>query len=371
MSFLYGFLCLIFLILFHEFGHFVAAKIIGVKVESFSIGFGPVLFHKKIHDTDFRISLLPLGGYCGMKGENDFQKAIEENLTEIVADKDSFYGVHPFKRAFIAFNGPLFNFIFAVIGYTIINLIGYSYQVPTNKILIPTQEESKISIAKEAGILSGDKIIQINGNKIEDWNDILSNVIISPDEDLIITVDRDGTIIDFNLHSYMDKSDGSGKIGIKADTSELIEKRTPDYSFFPALGQGFLDTINIIKVTFKSIKILFKGVELKNSMSGLLRTTDMLGSSVQAGFSQNIKSGFISMFELMAIISVSLFIMNLLPIPVLDGGLILIALIEGIIRKKIKPKTQYYIQFIGIAFIILCFVLALYCDISYFTNRSN
>ena len=109
MNIVYGFLCLFFLILFHEFGHFLAAKKFGVKVESFSIGFGPVLLHKKYKGTDYRLSLIPLGGYCGMKGEKDFQKSLEAKLDHIEAEEDSLYGIHPVKRAVIAFAGPFFN----------------------------------------------------------------------------------------------------------------------------------------------------------------------------------------------------------------------------------------------------------------------
>ncbi|MBP5568947.1 MAG: site-2 protease family protein [Treponema sp.] len=371
MSWIYGLLCLIFLILFHEFGHFVAAKIFGVKVESFSIGMGPVLLHKKFGDTDFRLSLLPLGGYCGMKGEKDFQKAVESGLTEIVADKDSFYGVHPAKRALIGFAGPFFNFIFAVIGYAIINMIGYTYTTASNKIILPTEAESKYTYARDAGLLTGDKILSINGNKTEYWDDITQNIIIRPDEDIVIVVERDGKELTYNAHTGLDKSQGIGVLGIKADSQNLIKRDSPKYSFFPAFGHGFLDTINTIKITFKSLGVLFKGVEIKNTVSGIGRVTDMLGTSVSSGFKHDVKTGFIAMFDLMAIISVSLAVMNLLPIPVLDGGLILIAVIECIIRRKIKPKVQYYIQFIGIAFIALCLVLAIYGDISYFTNRGK
>ena len=112
MKWLYGILCLFFLILFHEFGHFLAAKLFGVKVESFSIGFGPILLHRTVKGTDYRLSLIPLGGYCGMKGENEFRKAIDLGLAEVNGEPDSLYGVHPVKRAAIGFAGPFFNFIF-------------------------------------------------------------------------------------------------------------------------------------------------------------------------------------------------------------------------------------------------------------------
>lgn len=367
MKWLYGILCLFFLILFHEFGHFIAAKLFGVKVESFSIGFGPILLHKTIRGTDYRLSLLPLGGYCGMKGEKDFQNAIEAKLPEIKAEKDSLYGIHPIKRGLIGFAGPFFNFIFAFIAYSLISGIGYKYYTYSNKILI--NDDVTSSIARDAGLESGDIITQINGKNTNDFSDLIQEISIRPDEDIIISVNRNGQIIDFNVHTEMDKSTGSGKIGIAADTSNLLEKESEQYSFFPALGQGFIESCRSVILTIKSIGLLFKGVDLDNAVSGPARVTEMLGATVKEGFSAGFRQGLISLLSLMAIISISLFIMNLLPIPVLDGGLILVALIEFIIRKKINPKFQYYIQFIGLAFIALIFIIGLQGDIKYFLKK--
>ena len=372
MKWLYGYLCLFFLIVFHEFGHYFAARIFGVKVEAFSVGFGPVLFHKKFKGTDWRLSLIPLGGYCGMKGENDFQKAIENNLDFVDGEKDSLYGVHPIKRALIGFAGPFFNFIFAVLVLGIINFIGYDYSAYSNKILIePEKYENNYSVAAEAGIQSGDIILEINETSIEDFSAIVRIVSIHPDEDLKVKVLRDGEILEFTVHTLLDKASGTGKIGISADTSNIIKKHTEKYNVFEALGHGFLDTFERIYLTFKSLKLLFKGIDLKNAVSGPLRVTDMLGTTVKEGFSEGFKTGFLSTLDLMALISISLFIMNLLPIPTLDGGLILIALIEAIFRKKVKPKIQYYIQFIGLGLILILFVLGMIGDISYFIGRGK
>ena len=360
MKWLYGLLCLFFLILFHEFGHFLAAKLFGVKVESFSIGFGPILIHKKIHGTDYRISLFPLGGYCGMKGEKDFQNAIEAKLPQIEGEKDSLYGIHPLKRALIGFAGPFFNFIFAFIAYSLISGIGYKYYTYSNSILI--NENITSSVAKDAGLESGDIITSINGKVTNDFSDLIQEISVRPDEDLILTVDRNGQNLSFNLHSEMDKATGSGKIGIAADTSKILEKESKKYSFFPALGHGFLESCNSVILTIKSIGLLFKGVDLDNAVSGPARVTEMLGTTV--------KQGLIALLSLMAIISISLFIMNLLPIPILDGGLILIAIIEFVFHKKINPKIQYYIQFIGLAFIALLFIIGLQGDIKYFLNKN-
>ena len=370
MKWLYGNLCLFFLIVFHEFGHFIAAKIFGIKVEAFSVGFGPVLLHKTIKGTDWRLSLVPLGGYCAMKGEKDFQNAIENNLDFIEGENDSLYGVHPVKRALVGFAGPFFNLIFAIIALGIINLVGFEYSSYSNKILIePEKYENNFSAAGQAGIQSGDIILQINKEKIEDFSDILKNVATRPNEDLVILVDRDGQILEFTVHTQLDKSQGTGKIGISADTSNIIKKHSPKYTRFQAFGHGFLDAAQSIHLTFKSIGLLFKGVDLKNAISGPLRTTEILGSTVKESFSQSFKTGFLNTLDLMALISISLFIMNLLPIPILDGGLILIALIEAVFRKKIKPKIQYYIQYIGLGFIAIIFVIGLTGDISYFISK--
>ncbi len=367
MKWVYGLLCLFFLILFHEFGHFIFAKLFGVKVESFSIGFGPILFHKTIKGTDYRLSLFPLGGYCGMKGEKDFQKAIEEKLPEIQGESDSLYGIHPLKRAAIGFAGPLFNLIFAIVAYSFINLIGFTYYTYSNKIILAEEvTENACSVAKDAGLLSGDEIIEINGKEITDFTDIISEVSIRPDEDISVKVLRNNQELTFVLHTEMDKSQGTGKIGVAADNTNVLEKHSPKYNIFSAFGHGFLDTFENIYLTIKSIGILFKGVEIQSAVSGPARVTEMLGSTIKEGFSAGLRVGIVSMLNFLGLISVSLFIMNLLPIPVLDGGLILIAFIETIFRRKINPKIQYYIQFIGLAFIIFLFILGTFSDISYF-----
>jgi regulator of sigma E protease len=372
MKWIYGILCLFFLILFHEFGHFLAAKLFGVKVESFSIGFGPILLHRTVRGTDYRLSLIPLGGYCGMKGENDFRKALEENQKEITAEPDSLYGIHPVKRALIGFAGPFFNFFFAVFCFILINGIGYSYYSYSNKIILADElYENSCTAAREAGLLTGDEIIKINSKTITDFSEIIEEVSLRPDEDLRITVLRNGETLVFTVHSELDKEQGTGKIGVAADTESLIERHTPHYGFFGSIGQGVLDGFEYVGLTFKSIGVLFKGVDLKNAVGCPARVTDMLGTVVKEGFSEGFKIGFINLANLMAIISISLFIMNLLPVPVLDGGLILIAIIETVSRRKVPPKVQYYVQFIGFAFIAVLFIIGLIGDINYFVSGAK
>lgn len=369
MKWVYGLLCLFFLVLFHEFGHFIAAKLFGVKVESFSIGYGPILLHKTFKGTDWRLSAFPLGGYCGMKGEKEMQTALE-NHTAIQADSDSLFGVHPIKRALIGFNGPFFNLIFAILSYAVISMVGYSYYTFSSKITLADEIYPEVhSSARDGGLLTGDVIKSINGKTVNDFSDIISIVQVNPDKNLKIEVEREGEPLFFTVHSELDKENGTGKIGVTADRESLLKKESETYSFFPALLNGCKEAFGMIGLTFKSIGILFKGVQVKNAVSGPARITDMLGTTIEEGFSAGFKTGIVSILELLAVISVSLFIMNLLPVPVLDGGLILFALIETVFRKRIPPKVQYYTQFVGLAFIALLFILGMSSDVIYFIGR--
>ena len=369
MRIVIGLICLCFLIFFHELGHFLVAKLFKIKVESFSIGMGPILFHKTIKGTDYRISLFPFGGYCGIKGEKDFQEALKNNYSKIEGEKDSMYGCHPFKRAAIGFAGPFFNFLFAFFAFTVILLTGYTTYSYSNKIIIASELDSSIqSQAGKAGLKTGDEIIKINNKKIEDFSDIIFEISKRPDEDIEISVLRDKEIIKFLVHSVLDKTSGTGKIGISADTTTLLKKEIKSKNFFLAIKDGFLESLNMTFLTLKGIFTLFKGVDLKNQVSGPARVADMIGEVVSESATQGKKAVFINLLNFMALISISLFLMNLLPIPVLDGALILFALIEGIFRIRLHPKFYYYIQFIGIFIIIIIFIIGVSGDFIYFKN---
>lgn len=369
MRILIGILCLCFLIFFHELGHFLAAKLFKVKVESFSIGFGPKLFHKTIKGTDYRLSLFPIGGYCGIKGEKDFRKALEEKLPEITGEPDSMYGVHPIKRALIGFAGPLFNLIFTIFALTVISLSGYTTMTFSNRIIIASEIDSSYeSPAAQAGLQTGDFIISVNEKTTEDFSDLLTQISSRPDEDLSITVKRDEKIMTFKVHSLIDKDSGIGKIGVAADNSTLHEKQIPGKNFFAATIDSFCETFEMANLIFKGFSTLFKGINIQNSVSGPARVADMLGQVAEDSAQSGAKVLFINLLNFLAIISLSLFIMNLLPIPILDGGLILFALIETIIRKKIHPKVYYYVQFVGLFFIGILFIIGISGDFVYFKN---
>ena len=490
MTVIYGLLCLDLLVIIHEFGHFFVAKWCGIEVESFSVGMGPIILHKKMKGTDWRLSLIPLGGYCGLKGQSDFQLALNEKAKEVKGEPGSFYALHPFKRILIAFAGPFANFLFAVIAYTIINIVGYSYYTTGNKIILANEiyESTSIpTVAADAGLKTGDKIVAINGKPTPYFSDIYEKIAVNAQKKLVLTVERaesdehgdsakndsatigdsakndsakndrakndsateKTTRFEVEIVPQLNKETGGGVIGIlswsdaiidevkentpaqkakleigdkiifvddipvqntaeyrkvagdkkdftltveKADgsifTTEKIEPETAEngskligivfhadkvekkrYHFFPALFHGFADCTSNIALTFKGIAMLFKGIDITKAVSGPLRITVMLGDSAKEGFSAGFRAGLTNLLQFMSVISISLFIMNLLPIPILDGGLILFALIEMIIRKQVSPKIQYYVQFVGIAILLLLFAVALFGDVSYLIDK--
>lgn len=367
MTIIIGLLILSFLVFFHESGHYIAARLCGVKVEAFSVGMGPVLLHKKIGGTDYRISLLPIGGYCQMKGEQEFSKAVEEGLAYIPGGADSLYGAHPLKRAATGFAGPLFNFIFAFIACTIVAMTGYKYYSYSARINVPDDDSFK-SPARDAGIKSGDIISRINGAPIEDFSDIFEQVALRGDEDVKVIVLRDGEELAFTVHTLLDKKEGRGLLGVQS-SGDVIEREMPRYSFFPAVAHGFSETFKITGQTLKSLTILFKGIDVTNAVSGPARISSMLGESAVEGFSAGFRTGLVVILQFMTLISISLFIMNLLPIPILDGGLILFSLIEFLTKKRIPPKVQYRIQIAGFFIIAFIFIIGLSGDIKYFAGK--
>ncbi len=438
MKVILGLIALGVVVLIHEAGHFLAAKLCGVEVETFSVGWGPVLLRKKWRKTEYRLSALPIGGYCGMKGEGAWQKAITENLEAIPEEKGGFYSASSLRRTIIAFAGPAANLVLAFILLTIVGMKDYSFYTWENRIIPITQadESGVLPPAAAAGLKEGDSIISINGEPIGNFYDIQQYVGTRAGEKLFIEYERDGKVLNAEMTAALDKSTGLGKIGAypfiplvvgnvkKGSSAETAGIRAGDEiiavdgkaihnhiefadSFlgrpeqvaltikrenvtlqraitviyrengeaetgigwkpipvtvqgapFPAcIVKGVRSTAEMTALSVKSLALLFRGVNLTEAVSGPVRVTVMLGEAAAASA--------LSFMELTAIICISLFLMNLLPIPVLDGGIILVAIIEAIFGKKIKPKTLYKIQIAGAVIIGLIFAFALFGDIRY------
>lgn len=344
MSFIYAIILLGFLIFIHELGHFLAAKLIGVRVLKFSIGFGPKILGKKIGETEYLLSAVPLGGYVKMYGE-DVQG-------EIIEKKRSFKHQPVYKKIFIVFTGPLFNIVSAVLLFWIIFIHGIPVLKPT------VGEVLQNSPALYAGLKQGDKVLEIDGKKISKWFDMAQLIQQSPDKPLNFKVERNGEIIQFTITPEKKESKNIfgekvvvGQIGIKPAEDFFIKKEAP----LNALNKSIQKCYEIVELVYLTIVKIFQRAVSPEVIGGPIFIFQVAERTAQ--------QGLISFLSFAAIISINLGLINLLPIPVLDGGHILFFLIEGIRRRPLSEKFIAVSQKIGIIFLIALMMLAFYNDI--------
>lgn len=345
MSFIYAVILFGFLIFIHELGHFLAAKISGVSVLKFSIGFGPKIIGKRIGETEYLLSAVPLGGYVKMYGE--------EVGDEVIDEKRSFKHQPVYKKIFIVFAGPLFNIIGAVFLFWIVFVHG----VPVLKPVIGEVMEG--SSASLAGLKNGDKIVEIEGQKITNWFDMAQFIQQNPDRALNFKIERNGEIIQLKITPQAKEAKNIfgekvivGQIGIKPDEKAVfIKKEEP----LTALNKAFHKCYEIVELTYLTIVKIFQRVVSTEVIGGPILIFQAAGKTAE--------QGLISFLSFAAIISINLGVLNLLPIPVLDGGHILFFLIEAVRRKPLSEKFIAASQKIGIAFLVALMILAFYNDI--------
>ncbi|MCE1196728.1 site-2 protease family protein, partial [bacterium] len=232
LTIILGLLGLSFVVVIHEFGHFLAARAVGVEVEVFSIGMGPRLAGFKRRGTDWRISAFPLGGFCRMKGEEAFKEALEKQLPHIPAEKGTFYGVAPWRRMIILIAGPLANVILAVLLFIAVSLVGVTVQTAPNRIILASDVASYSGAAADnpanvAGLKSGDLVVSIDGAPVRDYSDLQQAIGFNPGKRLNIVVRRGGQTIALPVTPRLDKSSGQGLIGIYAWIDPVVAQVDP------------------------------------------------------------------------------------------------------------------------------------------------
>ena len=337
------------LIFFHELGHYFAAKKSGVSVESFSIGFGPEIFgYTDQNNTRWKFSLIPLGGYVKMKGELiNFTNENNKNLLE----KDTFLQANLFSRFLIVLSGPLANLILWLLIITSLYYFNGRYVSPPiiNEVL-------DTKPAKMAGIISGDKVISINNAKIKNFSDIKNIVEKNPKNNLLFEILRNENVFYINIvpDEFIEKNSKRvlGRIGVTAAPSELIT-----LSILPALKFGVLDSMNMTLEWLKGLKALLSFEVDKKDVLGPIGIAKISGSSLDRGLT--------SIVFLMAILSINLGLINLLPIPALDGGYILLFTYELIFRKPLSGSIQLFLLKFGFLFLISLMILVTAFDLGF------
>ena len=336
------------LIFFHEFGHFLIARLFGVGVEKFSLGFGPRLIGKKIGITDYRLSAIPLGGYVKMVGEEPDAEIDPADLPL------SFTHKHVVKRMLIVAAGPVFNILLAI-------LIFFGIFWTSGKFIMKSSVGSVRagSPAEAAGLMKGDLITVINGTGINSWDEMAEIINASEGNSLTLAVRRQESTLDFSIapekvptQNIFGEDIQRFVIGITA-SGDTYSK---DLNLLEAVGESLIQSYRVMELMVVIISKLIKGDISTDTLGGPIMIAQMAGDSAKAGVG--------SLIFFIALISINLAVINLLPIPVLDGGHLLFFLIEAVKGSPVSIKVREVAQQVGLFILILLMILVFYNDIS-------
>jgi regulator of sigma E protease len=335
------------LIFIHELGHFLVAKACGVRVDVFSLGFPPKLLHKQVGETDYRLSVIPLGGYVKLLGENPHDEVPPELVHR------SFMHQSLWRRFFIVLAGPGFNFLFAVLAlFLVFAFAGIPY--PTTEIGGVTEN----SPAAKAGLQKGDKILAVDGKPVQRWEELSPKIKKKGGHPVTLEVKRGGKVFQVTVTPQRQEVTDlfGGKvsavlIGIRASEEYGVDRVGPLRAFTEGVGYS----LDIARVTLQSIyKLLAREVPLK-TLGGPIFIAQIAGKQAEAGVT--------FLIHFMAVLSVNLAMLNLLPIPILDGGHLFFFLWEGIRGKPVAVKHREMAQALGLMLILAMMALVFYQDI--------
>ena len=336
-----------FLIFFHELGHFTAARFFGVQVDVFSIGFGKKLITKQIGKTQWTFSMIPLGGYVKMKGQDDTDPSF------VSYDEDSYNIKKPWQRVIILLAGPFANFLLAFLLYLSISAIG----VP--KLLAVVGDINSTQPAYKAGVQVGDRITQINGKKIIYWEDIGEGIQNNTSQ-LQVTLLRKNEYIDLTITPELQKVRNKFNetverkiIGIRPDINATT---TVAYGLSDGLEYAYTQTQHASMLIIKGLQKLLSGLVPMEQLGGVVSIVDVTAKASSVGI--------ISLLFFTALISVNLGVLNLLPIPALDGGHIMFNLYEMITKRKPNEEIMYKLTLMGWAILLSMMILGLYNDMN-------
>jgi len=345
MGMLTSLLVLSFLIFFHELGHFLAARFFGVHVEVFSIGFGKKVFSRVVGKTEYRIAMIPLGGFVQMKGQDD------SDPTKVSNDIDSYNTKKPWKRVVILLAGPLANFLLAFLLYLTIGNIGVTKLAPT----IGNVGENTPALTM--GIQKNDKIVSINGEPVKTWDDV-SSFIKQSDGKLILTVVRNHkkkTLMGMpeikEIKTIFGEPVKKRILGISPSGETLVLELTA----LETISFAYDETLKATTMIITSLQKLVQGVIPAKELGGVVSIVQVTAQASEAGI--------IALFALTALISVNLGVLNLLPIPALDGGHIMFNIYEIITKKAPSEKVLYRMTVFGWILLLTLMAFTIFNDI--------
>lgn len=327
-----------FIVFFHELGHFLLAKKNGIDVDEFALGMGPTLYSKKYKGTKYAIRLFPIGGFCAM-GEDE----------EATDSPNNFNNKSVWARISVIAAGPVFNFILAFVFAIILTaMIGYDRPV------VGAVEEG--FPAAKAGLLEGDRIERMGGKRIHIFREISIYNQFHQGEDVEITYSRGGEKYTVTLTPKKDEEAGYSRLGI---TSEGYRKA----GFLTAVQYGAYSVKYWVSTTLESLKMLVTGKVSINNLTGPVGIVDVVEDTYQESRSYGNFVVLVELLNIAIMLSANLGVMNLLPLPALDGGRLVFLFLEAVRRKRVPPEKEGYVHMIGIVVLMALMVFVMFNDI--------
>lgn len=353
------------LVFVHEFGHFLVARLSGVQVTDFSIGFGKQLwgFTDK-HNTKWKICAIPLGGYCQFLGDADAASSGSSEEVKELSEEDkkkAFPFQNPWKKLAIVLGGPGFNYLFAIIVFTLMFAFLGKFSFPP-----VVGEVVAGGAADKAGIVKADRILSINGHEVESFSEITTEISLTTGGVAEVKLDRAGEVMELSVPLEMMKVEANGQtterpmLGIKSmNTMELDHERM---SLPDAFVEACSETWRITEGTLRGVGQMITGKRGSEDLGGILRIAEMSGDISR-------KNGMLDFIAFMALLSINLGLINLFPIPVLDGGHVVIYLVEIVSRREINAKVKENLFKAGFALILALMIFATWNDFVHLFHR--
>jgi len=359
MSLIVFIIVLSILVIVHEWGHYITAVKLGIRVEKFSVGFGPKLFSKMCGDTEFMICAIPLGGYVKLSGDD---------RTQLKGTRDEFYSHSIGHRALVILMGPIINIVFAYICFYFVFLMGFPVLAPKVGLVM------KDYPAQVAGLQKGDVIKQIDNKKIESWDDLQEYISSSPGEAMTFRIKRGAEEVEKVIIPKLSENKnifGQQQkvkiIGIQPSDDPKEDIILLTYGPWESVSKAGVQMYKLTVLTFKGLYHVIAGsLPAKDAFAGPIRIFDVISLAAERGFTH--------LLFIMGIISANLAIFNLFPVPILDGGHLFLLMIEKIRNRQLSLKVEENLTKIGFGLLMLLMVFVMYNDMNsleWFTKIQN
>lgn len=331
-----------FVVFFHELGHFLMAKASGIRVNEFALGMGPKLFGFRRGETKYALRLLPIGGYCAMEGED-----------ESSSDERAFGNKPVWKRILVVVAGGLFNII---LGFFLMIIVLGQQEFYATTVIDKFVENSRL---EAAGAQAGDRIVEVDGYAIYTDRDMSFAFALANPDAVSMKVERQGETVDLGTFALGAQTVEDGKKMVSIDFWVRPEKRT----FFSLLRRSATDTFSTVRMVFVSLKGILTGRFGLNELAGPVGTAQVISQAASVGLEKSFGDAVLNILMMIISITVNLGIVNLLPLPALDGGRLLFLLWEAISRRPVPRKYEGYVHAAGLILLMGLMLVVTFSDI--------